>query len=219
MCLRRDNPGSETKTRLKSPRACSARPAFERIGLCLIQKLKAQTVPGDEIQRVTAGWLCGGMRSVKNPDKIACQCCSFCPGSGVVPGPCGSRKGGLRDSIADFGTMHVPWVTGSSNPFSARVAHILPSNAAVAAAGDRGSTLSSEGGVNNRDPRGIYLLLLLLFDSLVQPLIAVVAIPVGLIGLNQRCGAHCLAEGLNVSWSSSREEQSPATRVWCILRR
>ena len=46
-------------------------------------------------------------------------------------------------SIADFGTMHDPWVYGSSNPFSARVAHILPSNAAVAAAGDCGATPSA----------------------------------------------------------------------------
>lgn len=56
---------------------------------------------------------------------------------------CGSRKGELPDSIADFETMHDPWVYGSSNPFSAHVAHVLPSNAAVAAAGDCGSTSSA----------------------------------------------------------------------------
>ncbi len=61
---------------------------------------------------------------------------------GINP-TCGSRKGESLDSIADFGTMHNPWVYGSSNPFSARVAHILPSNAAVAAAGDCGSTPSA----------------------------------------------------------------------------
>jgi hypothetical protein len=39
--------------------------------------------------------------------------------------------------------MHDPWVYGSSNPFSAHVAHVLLSNAAVAAAGDCGSTPSA----------------------------------------------------------------------------
>ncbi len=66
----------------------------------------------------------------------------------IAAATCGSRKGESLDSIADFDTMHDPRVYGSPNPFSARVAHVLPSNAAVAAAGDCGSTpsaLSNEG--------------------------------------------------------------------------
>ena len=39
--------------------------------------------------------------------------------------------------------MHDPWVYVSPNPFCARVAHVLLSNAAVAAAGDCGSTPSA----------------------------------------------------------------------------